>query len=169
MSLLMMTNSNLSPQKYLNFFLGLILFCSTVACDNPSSQDIILVDLNTEKLINYSDIFDDLKIVQLDNEVLVGDCDDLLITDNRIIVLDGRISNSVHFFDSNGNLLKSIAAQDGPEVFTSPSTISLINKNTEVLVTDGMSFNCYVYDLSGNFVRQVQTNGSVKGCFFATS
>lgn len=126
-----------------------------ISCNNKKEHEFILVDLNETYSIKYSDIFYDLQIVQLDDGVLVGDIDDLIVLHNRVVILDRRISNAVHFFDRNGRCIKSIIADDGPQVFTSPSTISLSQNGDEILVTDGMSYSIYFYDLDGKFLKKL--------------
>ncbi|MCH7400783.1 6-bladed beta-propeller [Belliella kenyensis] len=117
--------------------------------------------MSKEITLNYSDIFEDLEIVALDNSegVLVAEINDLLITNDRIIILDNRLSESVHFFDIKGKFINSIRADDGPQVFTYPGNFELVNNEEELMVKDSKSFNTYYYDLSGNFIRQVYTTG----------
>lgn len=125
------------------------------SCVDKQEHEVIQVNLREEHTINYSDLFDDLQIVQLDDDFLVGDVDDIIVLQNRIIVLDRRISNAVHFFNKKGKFIQSIKADDGPQVFSSPSSISLSQNGEEILVTDGMSYSIYFYDLDGKFLKKL--------------
>ncbi|MFD2034771.1 6-bladed beta-propeller [Belliella marina] len=107
--------SKLSPKKTLRSISLYFAFLLLLSCENHSEDTIIFVDLGQEITLNYSDLFEDLRIIELDNdsEVLVAEVNDVLITDERIIILDKKLSEAIHFYNNTGRLINSIKAEKG--------------------------------------------------------
>lgn len=128
---------------------------------NNTSKKII--DLHIPPIENaffdYNEYLRYLRFVKLEktDQSVIGKIDKLLLADDRIIVVDFKITESVFIFDSTGRFINKIAAEKDTD--TSSSGLShfmdvvYYHNTNEIILHDSRSGQSYYYDNKGNFKR----------------
>ncbi len=135
-----------------NIILILIISCKR---DTQTYEGIITIDLSKElKDISESgqQYFKSLKFVQLEtNEnALIGSIDEVIITDNRIYILDSYRSNSVFIFDRQGNWVNTIKKiGQGPEEYYILTDIFFDDKTNSINLLCRANNKIMEFDVDG--------------------
>lgn len=137
-------------------FALVFLSCSS----NQESKDIPVLQLDpTEtKEVNLSSFITEVEYVKLDsrNNKYIGEVEKILVTDDRIYVLDPYNAIALYVYDREGTLLFDISnLGQGPGEFMAPYDFD-INENTdEIVVYDANRNKLIFYEReSGNFIRE---------------
>lgn len=116
-------------KKELSLFV--IALCSFLSCDLNRDNSIIDMDsgikIKIEKLDDLKTIsaskdkyFKSFRRIQLesDTNMLIGNIDQLVLTNNRIYIMDSRITHSLFVFSKDGSFVNKISAfGQGPEEY----------------------------------------------------
>ncbi|MHA7130903.1 6-bladed beta-propeller [Algoriphagus namhaensis] len=135
------------------FIFYLIAGCSQSADESTMSVQIVQVDDIAEEIL-MSSLVDSVFVVPLDNVELVGQIDDIVWAQDRIIVLDRSIGQKVSIFDAHGKFINSISSGSGePGKFIFPSALTLSFAKNSFYVISGRTRRILEYDLDGSLVN----------------
>jgi hypothetical protein len=157
-------------------FLILFLFssCKEKTTQNPSvSYDVnglteidIDSDSKTEILDNLMDSVFFIKL-ETTNDNLIGQIDQLLLTQDKIVVLDARKARTITVYDMNGHFLNRIGnLGQGPQDYSFLSHIALSPDSSMLIVPDLGSLSLKYYTLDGKFVKSVNSPYRFGHCEF---
>jgi hypothetical protein len=102
-------------------------------------------DVNVKKIIKLS----------VDLTLPLGGIDKLVVTEDRIFVLDRTFSRYLFIYDANGNLLFKIGDKgNGPsEYFDGPSDFYINEKTKQITIYESQSKLMYTYDWAGKIIK----------------
>lgn len=117
------------------------------------------IPLNTvEEKVGTPEIFDQsvMEVVLLSDEFTIGEIDKVLVSDDKIIVLDRFSTRSVSCFDRSGNFLWALNQHgQGPQEFVHPQDVFLEEETGKVvLFADGKEL--MYYDQNGQYEKTVR-------------
>jgi outer membrane protein assembly factor BamB len=143
------------------FYLLIIVGCKTgnKQANNLFAENIIEINLSTNKnKVLYSELFDSLKYICLEttDDILIKEITRLKYVDEKIYILDKR-SQTVFCFDMGGKLCWKIhSLGQGPQEYTQLTDFDIDKENNKLYL---FSFRdkILVYDLSGNFIKEYNT------------
>lgn len=150
----------------------LIFICLSFSCNQASiytedaSQTVIIhspQNIKELQLAKYSEVFDSIKIIPLESpdSALIGRIDKILIYDNRIFILDQIQRKAVFEFDMNGRFIRRFGNVGlGLGEYEEPNDMSVNEKELAIWVNDQRKF--VIYDLDGNFLKEVRTGNLAK-------
>ncbi|ERM82557.1 hypothetical protein P872_05900 [Rhodonellum psychrophilum GCM71 = DSM 17998] len=141
------------------FFQIALLFCFSCGRNNAKSVKELglVIDIQAEKEIFHSDMFDDYEIIPLETtyDGLVGEISQILLFKDLIFVLDRNLANALFIFSRKGNLLRKIESKGmGPGELFAPVNIAFNEADQELIVFDGRQAKFLFYDVEGNFLRE---------------
>jgi hypothetical protein len=94
----------------------------------------------------------------------VGLFDQIIIYDNRVIVMDAYKSEAVYIFDLSGNFINMIDRKGaGPEEYHILSDIIISKNDKQIVINDPLVYHMLYFTLDGHFVKKVR---SAPGCYF---
>lgn len=122
-------------------------------------EDNIVIDLtaNVQDTLLYSSFVDSLNYINLETteKCLIGKIKDVIISSDRIFVLDGRLP-VVWIFDKEGHYLSKIDKKgSGPGEYMVLKQFDYDEENRLVLLLDVWTKSILSYDLNGNFVKKI--------------
>ncbi|PIF45308.1 6-bladed beta-propeller protein [Chryseobacterium sp. 52] len=126
--------------------------------ENKDSVTKITIPPSEELKFNYNKYIKQVKFVKLEtNESSqIGLIDRLIFGNNRIIVVDERITKSVFIFDTAGKFINKIATKP----VNKESGLSRFQKvsydylNDQIILFDDKAILCYYFDTSGKFLKK---------------
>lgn len=137
-----------------------ILSLSITSCQHNQSKkdDALNINLsNPTKIdLNMSTFVSDIQYIPLEttDENLIGNINQLLLTDDKIIVVDQKTA-SIFFFDHKGEYLYKIANKGvGPGQYTQINGVAVNQNKEEIYILDRKTL--YVYTIKGDFEKAVQ-------------
>jgi hypothetical protein len=140
------------------YFIQIALFsCFSCGRENATGVKGLVIDIQAEKEIFHSDMFDDFEIIPLEttDAGLVGEISQILLFKDLIFVLDRNLANAVFIFSREGKLLRKIESKGmGPSELFAPVNIAFNEANQELIVFDGRQAKFLFYDVEGNFLRE---------------
>ncbi len=83
---------------------------------------------------------------------LIGSIKNVVVWNNRIIVLDDRKSKAMFIFDEYGKLLFKTVIGKGPEEIITPTAFNIDRRDTTILLYQYMTRSFSRYDFNGNFM-----------------
>ncbi len=123
---------------------------SRVAIDETGMIDIAL--LNDNKLYLQDCVYD-MDIVPLDNNVIIGNVDGTIVTDENIIVYDARQTKSIFIFGRDGKHIKTIHRLGrGPQEYAEIWNVAMGPDNRSIAVLDNKSQKVVHFSLDGEFI-----------------
>jgi len=134
----------------------LALSCS----NNQESENIPVLKLDPDEteVVNLSSFISDVEFVKLDsgNEKYIGEVEKILITDERIYVLDPYQAIALYVYDRKGTLLFDISSYgEGPGEFVAPYDFEVNEATNEIVVFDANRNKLIFYEKEdGSFVRE---------------
>lgn len=152
-------------KKYLSTSLTLflavipIIFSCTDQSKHTPSDHKIVIDVDESIKLTYSEIFESLEIIPLESthELLVGDIDQILFSENRIFIVDEKKTQSLFIFDRSGKLVKRIESKGlGPGELYKPTSAQVIENDNQLVIFDGRQGKCMFYDYEGNFLHEIR-------------
>lgn len=144
-----------------DLFAALLLLAASCGGPRPSGCEAEApVVLRPERSggVAPADLIADYRYVPLgDTRQPVGEIDQLLLTDERIIVVDRQRARAVFVFDRDGRLCAEIAAWGrGPQEYASLDHVALVPGRTpQLALVDAHARKALFYDLDGHFLRTV--------------
>lgn len=129
-----------------------ILSFSIISCQHNQSKkdDALNINLsNPTKIdLNMSTFVSDIQYIPLEttDENLIGNINQLLLTDDKIIVVDQKTA-SIFFFNHKGEYLYKIANKGvGPGQYTQIDGVAINHKKEEIYVLDRKRL--YIYTIT---------------------
>lgn len=130
---------------------------SSKAYDGPIRNIVI------DKLIpNTTAILDSLlstaEYVPLEtsDESLIGQLDEIIISDKYIVLLDRFQTQTIFIFDLSGSFIRKIHnIGKGPGEFTQPTDIIIDEESDQILLLHGFPSKIIKYKLNGEFVGEI--------------
>lgn len=132
----------------------------------PSNEPYVIdisqpIEVTTENLcakmnkINY---------IQLDSKELIGEISKMIVTDDKIYIMDSFVSQQVFVFDKKGKLLFCIDQKGhGPGDFISVWDIQVDTLKNEILVNDALGLSHIYYSTDdGKFIRKER---AIQNCY----
>jgi hypothetical protein len=139
--------------KYLFFLIAVLMGCSQKIKDWQSDIIRVEVDDRGEEIL-MSSLVDTVSVISLDNVELIGNIDDLVWAENRILILDRSKSLKVFIYDRNRKFINSISSGGGePGRFVFPSSLTLSVEGNSFFVISGRTKRILEYDLEGNLIN----------------
>ncbi|WP_375585733.1 6-bladed beta-propeller [Cyclobacterium xiamenense] len=143
--------------KYI-YILAFIVLFSCKKEDNFENNLVSVIKFEQEKLINISDITQDLEIIKLEsNENCILSGLKKIEFYNQNIYITDIIFNGVYIFDKLGNLVSKFSKEGGGPgeyLVVSDFFIDKYNENLEILDKD--SRKIFIYDLKDlSFVKEI--------------
>lgn len=132
-------------------FLIILTSCRPSSTNNQNNRANINLSAPVQQDLNMSTFISDIQYVPLEttDENLIGNINQLLLTDDKMIVVDQKTA-SIFFFDHKGKYLYKIAEQGiGPGQYTQINGAAINHKKKEVYVLDRKKV--HVYTMEGNF------------------
>jgi hypothetical protein len=149
--------------KVKHLFKSIILgiYLILISCGTKDDPNIIklFIDIDDIQEMNYSDIFDSYEIIPLETsqDILIGEIDKVLFSDDLIFVLDKRITKTVFAFGKEGKFRFKITSQGfGPGELYSPTNITLNHDKQELVVVDGRQGKFLIYDFEGRYKKEIK-------------
>lgn len=137
-------------------FLIILTSCHPSSKNNQNNGTSINLSNPVHKTLNMSTFVSDIQYIPLEttDENFIGNVNQLLIADDKIIVVDQKTA-SIFFFDRKGKYLYKIANQGvGPEQYTEINGVALNHKEGMVYVLDRKKV--FVYTMDGDFEKTIQ-------------
>ncbi len=106
--------------------------------------------------IEAKDLISNISFVRLESswKNIIGQIEQILFTDDRIIVFDRYKAKAIYVFDRNGKFLNKIGMLGhGPQEYVEPSYIALVPGKNQIAVFDLAPKKVKIYDLNGKFIR----------------
>lgn len=139
----------------------LFFFIVLISCHRTENRDLIQkipIEFD-DGIYNASKCFD-VKHIPLDNsskESLIGEVSKVLITDDRIFVLDRNVSQSVFIFDINGMFIKKISSLGkGVGEYIRLHDFEIDEYKDDLYLLDGEQKKILLYSLNGKFKSELQ-------------
>lgn len=148
------------------------LFLFVASCGHKQSEQaaktvsIERASLEKINLIDMKDCVDSVRLIRLQttNENQIAGIADLFFTDSVIIAVDA-ITESVHFFDLNGNYSHSICKKgSGPGEYINISRLMVDAPSKKILVYDTDQRKLIKYDFYGNHIQSISNFSDGKLC-----
>jgi len=147
------------------FWINLILSCSTDnSFDSYQSRkdNLIQIELDDLEFLNEANLDQYLsikKVVELESldSTFIINYDKVIISEERIFLLDKNGSYSVHVFNQNGNFLYSISNYGGgPNEYKEIRDVTVDFSNSTLNILDFASKTIWVYDINdGQLVKKL--------------
>lgn len=139
--------------------LAVIAITSGCAKENRRSttidvSEMITIDVNDKNKINLRELIEDIEFIPLrtPHDIILGEVQSLFLTDDKIIVVDSRHTNSILFFNRNGEFISRINdLGQGPKEYVNICHATLSYDKAEILVYDDKKSRLLSYDIAGNF------------------
>lgn len=116
------------------------------------------VDLDNKQNISVFDIFKKIEVVQLEanEESVFRYIDNIMCVDDCYFILDSR-SFAIFVFNKEGKFKYKISNKgSGPDEYSYIASFTIDEKNSELLLLDGMRSEVNYYSLAGTFKRKIK-------------
>jgi|GEM_PF-606195 hypothetical protein len=137
---------------------GLCFGCETRQDTTQDTEGMTRLLLTKETEATPADFIADYRYVPLGTtRQPVGNIDQLLVTDDRIIVVDKERAQTVFIFDLNGNPCAEIYRLGrGPQEYYHIDHVTLTpGEKPQLAILDGRGNKVLFYDLEGRFVNSI--------------
>ncbi len=130
-------------------------------CSNKQSK-LYTINFDTLKVkptFCYSNIFDSVSIIELDNsQVMIGRIDKMDVYKDKFIVLDENQAKGVFVFDKRGKLLRKIGSiGPGPKEYTACTDFAIDSQSGIIYIYDWFRKIIHVYNIdTGNYLRNIK-------------
>lgn len=133
--------------------LAVFVSCKTeTASNNPN---VLQVDFDKEITIKYSEIFESFEIVQLRPFTPIGSLDQLIYSEDQIIVVDQTVNKMIHIFSKSGDFLTEINNKgNGPSEFINQRGVRLSKNKEEIYFYCPINKKILIYGLDGVFKNE---------------
>lgn len=140
----------------------------TKAMSMPPNQPYV-IDVSQAKNITTSDLctkMSKISYIQLDSKELIGEISKMIVTDDKIYIMDSFVAQQVFVFDKKGKLLFCIDQKGhGPGDFISIWDIQVDTLKNEILVNDALGLaHIYYSTTDGSFIRKER---AIQNCYVA--
>lgn len=182
-------NPQIKPQlfvdicmKYNELIFRIVLFCSILTClcnsckkgeqhcFETSNIEVICLDPDECETVPRDSIVDSCRVVILETtkDNLIGSIDQLLFVDDKIVVVDAELSNSIFVFDSDGKYLRKISNRgNGPGEYLVLTHVFILNGN--IWIKDNMKSRIIKFSLNGDYLGEVNMDDIMSDAIAGTS
>lgn len=118
-------------------------------------------DISTNQLVDYVSSID---YIALDSKELIGEVRKMIVTENKIYIMDSFLSQKVFVFNTQGKLLFCIEEKgNGPEEFISIWDMQVDEQKKEILINDALGLSYIYYSTEdGSFIRKEK---AIQNCY----
>lgn len=114
------------------------------------------IRIETEDNLNIktSELFISVRYVPLEtrNDIVIGEVDKIVTTDNKIFLMDSKKAKAVYAFDKNGKFLNKIGNSGiGPGEYYFPQDMEVDEDNKEVFIFNGNQKKIFHYSFNGEY------------------
>lgn len=123
-----------------------------------TAKRIVIQDLNPKSTVIKDSIIDTTFFIPLETTTssLIGQIDELIITEKFIVVLDIYQTSGIYIFDRMGTFLQKInQIGEGPGEFTQPTDIVMDQQNDQILLLHGFPSKIMKYNTKGEFIEEI--------------
>lgn len=141
--------------KYIILFLSVLLFNCSGSNDKANSGDKLEINPENASATNYSEFVDSIEFIKLDSAKYFGAIEKLIVTKDRLFVLDSYNSLALYVYNKKGELLFDIANYGrGPGEFMGPYDFAIDKPNEKIIIYDarGNKFSYFNLD-DGSFIE----------------
>lgn len=152
-------------------FLVCLIGCSDKNRIGTSTKTEDLISINLDELeisapIMYSDLFDDIKFIELEStpNSLLGTISKVIYYNDTIYVMDKSVSKAVFLFNQDGKFINKIGnIGKGPGEYINISDFCLDKKDNRVMLINS-SYKCiYSYFKDGTFEKEYSFSENLYG------
>ncbi|GHT61444.1 hypothetical protein AGMMS50239_12360 [Bacteroidia bacterium] len=121
---------------------------------DESGIEEIVIDARTKNVLPLDSIIDTIEYVKLatNDENLIGEISQILLTDSLIIVTDKEIAKSIYVFDSNGNFKNKIGQMgQGPAEYVEISHVAMVPNKDQIAIIDRPQKKVHYFNYLGNY------------------
>lgn len=121
---------------------------------------------NTVSAVELEKRIKRIRYIPLDSKELIGEIRKMIVTDNRIYIMDSYLSQAIFVFDKQGKLLFCIDQKgSGPEEYVSVWDMDVNEKKQELLLNDALGLSYIYYStIDGHFIRKEK---AIPNCYVA--
>lgn len=143
----------LRNMKYLILILLVVFGCTEKEASN--NVRVLKLDPSKTEHIFVKEFIKRVEFIRLDTAKYFGNIDKLIVTNNRIYVLDAYNSIALYVYNREGEFLYDIASYGrGPGEFMGPYDFTLSESESEITIYDARSQKLSFYNMqNGNFVE----------------
>lgn len=135
------------------------IFVLLLLCCNPRDENklsIIEIDPASGKTIKLSEIVASFEFFQPNDKAIVAYISDLIVFEDKVIILDNQIKKEVQVFNLSGESLLTLQALgDGPGQFRSPSKLRVSSSGNELILYCALNKKFLIYNWDGDFIKEV--------------
>jgi hypothetical protein len=125
-----------------------------------------LIDINIDKLeiekpILFSSIFKGFKLLPLETkeECLIGNINQLELSDDTLYILDSNITKALLLFDNAGMFIKKIGhIGKGPGEYSQPTSFTIDNQKKQIQILDTQQSKVIIFSTQGKFINEIKLN-----------
>jgi hypothetical protein len=144
----------------------LLLVLGTSKNNDSQNKDIIVLNIDkytSDGKLLYSKLFSSCKVIPLEtnDNCLIGQIDQISLTNNELFILDSRSAKSLFVFSKNGEFIRRIGKLGrGPGEYTSPSTFTINDKRKEIYILDRNYQVILKYNYAGIYLGNIKITGN---------
>ncbi|SNS01861.1 6-bladed beta-propeller protein [Belliella buryatensis] len=138
------------------FYISLLaVFVSCKSETTSNDLNIFKVDFNKEITIKYSELFESFEIVQLRPFTPIGSLDQLIYSEDQIIVVDQTVNKMIHIFSKSGDFIAEINNKgNGPSEFINQRGVRLSKNKKDLYFYCPINKKILIYGLDGVFKKE---------------
>ena len=137
------------------YFLITVIFTSCKSESINTDSNVYKVDFNKEIIIKYSELFDAFEIVQLRPFTPIGSLDQLIYSEDQIIVVDQTVNKMIHIFSKSGDFIAEINNKgNGPSEFINQRGVRLSKDKKDLYFYCPINKKILIYGLDGVFKNE---------------
>ncbi len=152
------------------FFLMIIVFFSCSDSNIPRYYiNTIKIDGLPDNVYSFFDIVEDYQIIKLETiaDGLIGQIHKLIITQDKIFILDLLSARSVFCFDRNGNFIRIIGSQGrGPGEWLQPQDIAFHEDTQTFIIYCSSNRKIIFYTINGDYIDEINLGLKFKSLEF---
>ncbi len=114
--------------------------------------ETISIDLKKSKTKDITVNFNSVIKLETSDSSLIGEVTKVIINNNRIYILDRKISKSLFAFNSNGKFIKKTKIGRGPGECSAPWDFWVDSVSKKVILWDQSTFKILEYDMNLNHI-----------------
>nr|WP_320153938.1 6-bladed beta-propeller [uncultured Draconibacterium sp.] len=132
----------------------LFIECSEHSINNTDTKSIKVFD-NTIDQITTNDLITNVQYIPLEtnSSCLIGRIDKMLISNDKLYILDKSSSKKLFVFELTGKFIQTIGEQGkGPQEYIQITDFSIDEAKDEIVLLDN-NRNLLIYNLNGEFIK----------------
>ena len=169
-------------KQLITAILGSVLFC---ACGNQPQNSSVVLELSDTEIINIVpgtphlirtdnakiigmdemlNMVNSIDYIKLDSSDPIGTINKMIVTKDKIFILDSHVAQRIFVFDKTGKLLYRIKNKGrGPKEYVSIRDMQIDTVRNEILVNDALA--CSYLHFSADNGRFIRKEKSIANCY----